>query len=268
VARTVRPPSSPVADVDSHDPWVLPSIPTRARPLKRSELIAREIVEDLLRRGLTPGHVLEPEQAMLQRYQVGRATLREALRLLEAQGLVVIKPGPGGGPVLAPVDASTLGRGSTMYFRLAGATYRELSEAMINIQPWLAELAASRKDHKKAAIILATNVDQTDAMRSDAEGIWRTAPQFHALVNELSGNRVLSIFANALGSIFTNQLMATVNLTPKQGDFLAAHHELADAIAKGDAIAARESAREHMQDIHDFCEKHAGYRLDQVIEWD
>src|SRR5215471_8390567 len=63
------------------------------RNVKRSELLAQEIVEEILARDLEPGELLPPEAKMLSHYGVGRASLREALRLLEAQGLVTFKPG-------------------------------------------------------------------------------------------------------------------------------------------------------------------------------
>src|SRR6516165_7115435 len=67
------------------------------RNVKRSEMLAQEIVEEIIAKGLNPGDLLPPEAEMLSHYGVGRASLREALRLLESQGLVTLKPGPGGG---------------------------------------------------------------------------------------------------------------------------------------------------------------------------
>jgi DNA-binding FadR family transcriptional regulator len=76
---------------------------SRRRTAKVSEIIAREIVHDS--RGLPPGTMLPSEAKLLERYQVGRTSLREALRVLEMQGLIVIRPGPGGGPMLTEVDS-------------------------------------------------------------------------------------------------------------------------------------------------------------------
>jgi DNA-binding FadR family transcriptional regulator len=56
-------------------------------------IVAQRIVEGIDRRGLRAGNRLPAEQAMLEEYQVGRAALREALRVLEDRGLVELRQG-------------------------------------------------------------------------------------------------------------------------------------------------------------------------------
>ena len=247
--------------------WIRPAVNTLPRSLKRSEVVARQIVEDVLRRRLSPGGLLAPESVMLTQYGVGRATLREALRLLEAQGLVVLRPGPGGGTMLSSVDASDLGGTATLFFRLAGATYRELVQAITVVQPWLAEMAASRPDHKAAAIELFEAIDVTDAVRDEPQGVFRNGPAFHAVVAKLSDNPVLSTFINALEAIFTNQVLSTIDLTPRQPEFLDAHRAIAKAISAGRRGEARRLAHAHAVDLQEYCEERAKQRLDHVIEW-
>src|SRR6516165_2243914 len=78
------------------------------RPPKAAMLVAQRILRDALRSGLRTSDLLEPERTMLEKYQTGRGTLREALRLLEFQGVISLKPGPGGGPILLNPAASHL----------------------------------------------------------------------------------------------------------------------------------------------------------------
>ena len=88
------------------------------RVMKTSELIARDIILDISEGGLKTGDSLPPEAAMLKHYEVGRASLREALRLLEVQGLVHIRAGAKGGPVVGSANAENLARMLTLYFGL------------------------------------------------------------------------------------------------------------------------------------------------------
>src|SRR5439155_15826548 len=118
--------------------------PTR----KTSERIALEIVHDIVAQGLQAGDHLPLEAAMVEHYGVSRASLREALRLLEVQGLIALKPGPGGGPVVGSVDAPSLARTTTLYFHLGGMTYGELYQTQEMLEPLCAELAARHPDRE------------------------------------------------------------------------------------------------------------------------
>lgn len=237
------------------------------RHVKRSELLAREIVEEIITRDLKPGDVLPPESAMLTHYDVGRASLREALRMLEMQGLVTLKPGPGGGPVVGSVEPSNLGRTATLYFRLDGATCGVLAEAMLTMDPWLAEQAAQRADRTRASAELDEVMDESDQVLGDPEAVLKTAPHFHDMVYELSGNGVLKTVANALGAIFRSQVLSQVDLSGAQDRFLADHHRIAKAISAGEPAKAKRLARDHMELIIATVADANPAILDRVIEW-
>ena len=83
---------------------------------------------------------------MLAEYGVGRGSLREALRVLEVNGLISVKAGPGGGPVVAGVDSHAFGSMATLYFQVGGMTFGELVEARLVMEPVMARLAAERRD--------------------------------------------------------------------------------------------------------------------------
>ncbi|MCD2113496.1 GntR family transcriptional regulator [Rhodococcus rhodochrous] len=249
---------------------LLKPLPPRMRPLKLAEVLAREIVEAMIEDGVEPGDVLPSEVTMMANYGVARTTLREALRLLEAQGLVVVKQGRGGGPVMAAVDASDLGRTSALYYRLAGATYRELAESKVALEPWLADLAARRSDPEQARNQLFATFGEGETEIDDAvrpRGIWRATPQFHETVYALSGNLVLSTSASAMSAIFREQVLAAIDLSPKHDDFFDAHRQIAAAIIEGRPEDAHRLSHEHQQDINDYCEERIPELLDRVIEW-
>lgn len=250
---------------------LLRPLPRRMRPLKLAEVLSREIVEAMIEDGVEPGDVLPSEVTMMANYGVARTTLREALRLLEAQGLVVVKQGRGGGPVMAAVDASDLGRTSALYYRLAGATYRELAESKVAVEPWLADLAARRSDPEEARRQLLGTFGEDAPVPTDASqhprGIWRATPQFHETVYSLSGNLVLSTSISAMSAIFREQVLAAIDLAPKHNDFFDAHRQIADAIIEGRPEDAHRLSYEHQLDINNYCEERIPELLDRVIEW-
>jgi GntR family transcriptional regulator, transcriptional repressor for pyruvate dehydrogenase complex len=124
---------------------------TRAtfRPLKAAESVARDIAHDIIDQGLSTGDPLPNEASMIEQYRVSRESLREGLRLLETQGLITIRRGPGGGPLVGSVDPANLGRVSSLYFHMAGATYAELFDAWLMAEMLIAEQAARNPDAGK-----------------------------------------------------------------------------------------------------------------------
>src|SRR5687767_3166913 len=112
-----------------------PAPPTASREslVPRNEKVAlrvaRLIVRDIVERGLVRGDALEAEAAMLERYGISRASLREALRILETHGLITIKPGPGGGPSVGAADSRDFGRMATLYFQVLRVDLGSVVEA-------------------------------------------------------------------------------------------------------------------------------------------
>src|SRR3954470_8041626 len=120
------------------------SVTHGARPPKAAVLLAQSIVQDAFRERLRPGDMLLPERTMLERYRTRRGTLREALRLLEFQGVISLKPGPRGGPVLQDPDASHLASTVILLMQLKQAPFRTIVEVRTTLEPMISGLAASR----------------------------------------------------------------------------------------------------------------------------
>ena len=128
------------------------------RPEKLAETVARRIVHDISDRGLQPGAVLPSEKQMSAQYEVARGTLREALRILEIHGLIQMKLGPGGGPVVNETRSDELGRMLTLFLHGAGATMADLMDARIVIEP-MAARAAALSPNREAVARLRTAID-------------------------------------------------------------------------------------------------------------
>jgi DNA-binding transcriptional regulator YhcF (GntR family) len=119
-------------------------------------LVAHRIVRDIVRGGLRPGDLLPPERAMLQTYGTGRGTLREALRLLEFQGVIALKPGPGGGPILMNPEPAHLASTLQLLMQLNKASYRVIVEARTALEPMISQLAAERISAESLAELAGT----------------------------------------------------------------------------------------------------------------
>ena len=112
------------------------------KPKKTAMLLAQRIVTEIVDRGLTPGTPLLAEKSMLDDYGVARGTLREALRFLEIQGVITIKTGPGGGPVVGEPGSRHLASIIAMMLQLESAPFRAVIEARTTLEPPMAAQAA------------------------------------------------------------------------------------------------------------------------------
>jgi DNA-binding FadR family transcriptional regulator len=239
-----------------------------ATQLKASETIARQVVQTIVNRGLGPGDMLPREADMLAEYGVSRETLREALRLLEVQGLITLRRGPGGGPVVGAARPVHLGRVSTLYFQMIGATYNELFEAWVFGEGTLAERAARNPDAELRAATMAPYIEPVD--HDDHENVasfMLTHVGFHEAVGALGNNRVLDLTLTSFGQIVTYQAGVIEDPRILRTQLYEDHRELARAISAGHNRAARQLMEEHIGAVLEYFRDHFDGRLDDAIEW-
>ena len=238
------------------------------RALKTSETVARDVVRDIIRQGLQPGDGLPSEALMLEQYKVSRESLREGLRLLEVQGLVSIRRGPGGGPIVGTVDPANLGRVATLYYQMAGATYRELFEAWVVAESMLAERAARNPDTAARLDAMTPYLaDGAHVPPDEVEEFMRIHVAFHGRVASLAKNRVLELTLQTMGQIVTHHVAVTDDPRALANVIEDDHRRLAVAIAAGYGNQARSIMEEHIRSVARFNEDHLGAMADEYIEW-
>jgi GntR family transcriptional regulator, transcriptional repressor for pyruvate dehydrogenase complex len=233
---------------------------------KISEKIARDILDDIVVRKLAPGTMLASEAVMLERYGVGRASLREALRILEIHGLLKIKPGPRGGPVVAEVTSSDLGRSATFFFHAVGATFEDLLYARLAIEPMMARLAAINLTDEGAAELRRTLENHERDATRPASSWGRTSAGFHVIVNGLSGNLVLDLLCRSLLDIHAERTQTEFPVS-ERGDVRRAHERIAQAILDGEPDLAEERMRRHVQGQITHVRQNRPEMLEELIDW-
>ena len=258
-----------VVDSGVGRPCIPISMSTMAlRPLKTSETVARDVVHDIISRNFSKGDRLPPEAQMLEDYGVSRESLREGLRLLEVQGLITIRRGPGGGPVVGTVDPANLGRSSSLYYHLAGATYAELFEAWVALEPMLAERAARHPDRDEVRTAMDPYaLEGWEVADADVAEYVEMSTGFHGVVAGLADNRILELLLSTLGQIVTHHVVVVSD--PREvADMIGPDHvDIARAIRAGHANKAEELIREHIQAVADFYGERMGSRLQDYVEW-
>lgn len=207
-------------------------------------------VEMLILEGVVrPGDRLPGERELARQFDVSRPIVRDALKALEARGLVTTRPGGGThvadvtGEVFAPPVMELIAQN-----RKAAADYLEYRREVEGVA---AEFAARRATAEDRALLagIMRRMEEAHA-RGDFEEEVAIDVEFHNTVGECAHNIVLlhtlrSCYRLLADGVFLSRSL--IYRTPQaQEVLLAQHRAIHDAIAAGDPVAARQAARDHI----------------------
>jgi GntR family transcriptional repressor for pyruvate dehydrogenase complex len=227
----------------------MPRTPAVARTA--SESVAEQIRGQIATGALKPGDMLPSETALLEIYAVARPTMREALRILESDGLVSILRGINGGAQVREPDLATLARRAGLHLQLRGTHLEALTEAQRLVQPGAAALAAVRRDPEDVARLRKCVEDIAEC--EDVGSYADLAADFLHLLLEASGNQILSLFSGLIDQLLHDELRRylLINAENQKEELLAfaviQYGELIDLIESGDADGAETFWREHLR---------------------
>jgi DNA-binding FadR family transcriptional regulator len=223
------------------------------RPQSASRQIVDQVRAALFRGELKPGDVVGSESELARTFGVSRVPVRDALKTLQAQGIVEVKMGAHGGARIAAGDPSRFADALAVQLKLIGVGIEEMFDAQIAVEAMAAELAAKRRsaaDLEKLAAV----VSELQAMASKpltqmvALRFTEVAMRFHAALVDASHNRALSAQFTALrlvlGPIYARR---TSDAVAKR--VITADKSILEAITIGDAERAGALVRRRLQTI-------------------
>ncbi len=220
---------------------------------EKPEQIADELRALIVSGELAEGASLGREPDLVERFGVSRPSLREALRILEAEGLITVVRGVLGGVIVHQPNERMTARTAALVLQSRNVTLGDVHEARTVIEPAAVRILAS-SPRRKSIDELKALVEQQRAVIEDPEAFGQANARFHERLVALAGNQTLSIVAEMLNEIVARAVTA-VSQSPR-GKSLAtrqrgirSQERLMELIAIGASMDAEVHWRNHMEAV-------------------
>jgi GntR family transcriptional regulator, transcriptional repressor for pyruvate dehydrogenase complex len=213
------------------------------------EIVADEIRGMIANGQLPVGRALPSESALMETFQVSRPTMREVLRVLESDGLVEVRRGVNGGPVVSSMPLAPVARLVGVHLQARGVTLHDLKDAQSVIEPGAARLA-SRARSEEDIVRLRELVAAVESCAS-VEEFGALAARFHLMIMEVSGNTTLAMIGELLSALLPDSYVASLKGTRESviraviKSAAVWYSQLVDAIQAGDGDAAEQLWARH-----------------------
>ncbi len=223
---------------------------TRVR--EKPQLIADELRALIVSGALSEGDSLGHEPDLVERFGVSRPSLREALRILEAEGLITVLRGVHGGVIVHEPDQRMTARTAAMVLQSRNVSLADVFDARAQIEPLAARSIAASRRRKSAVAELRAMVAQEEAAIADPDAFGVANAAFHERLVALGGNQTLSIVGEMLNEIVVTAVTAVSQSADPVGSRstrqrgINSQHHLLNLLERGDGAAAEAHWRAHM----------------------
>ena len=219
------------------------------RILSGAEQLAAQIRERVLSGELTEETLLAGERDLVSQSGLSRATVREALRILETEGLIYTRPGRNGGTRVRLPDRDHMSRNLGTFIRGNQIDDTLVLEAREYLEVAAAELAALRRTPDDLKLIEAAMLAVEQAQ--DPEGMLNANIAFHHAIAEASHNALISDFLYSLAAtikdlVYRDEIEGLYAGAPREAMFKV-HRRIFSAISDGDGNAAARRMKRHLE---------------------
>lgn len=171
---------------------------------KAAERVAEQIRREIVTGNLRTGEKLLPENQLQEQFGISRPTLREALRMLEAESLINVARGRHGGATVTALDPRVLARQVGSSLQREGTTLRDVWQARMVFEPQAAAMIAANGS-RMAIEALAANIEEARKVVDDPTLFGPLTTRFGELLVEHCGNNTLRLLALLVEDIIGRQ---------------------------------------------------------------
>jgi DNA-binding FadR family transcriptional regulator len=233
--------------------------------LSKAQQVARDLLARIDDSDIQPGQSFATEAELLRQFDVSRPTLREGIRILEAQGVLEQRPGPGGGLVVRRPSLDMLAHILSVYLRFNEVPFVAVLQAREVIEPALAAEAAERgtgDDFREMSESIERMKKQGDA---DQTVFIAENRVFHGIVARASGNKVLETFWGTMSLLAHGEHHGMRYTFGNRQHVIAAHQRILDACRRRHARAAAQAMAEHVGELEHLVRDRYQHLLGQPM---
>jgi DNA-binding FadR family transcriptional regulator len=232
------------------------------QPVRAYQRIVEQIEEALARGDLAPGQRLPSERELVVQFAVSRSTVREALRVLESNGVVRSRPGDPNGAEILPYSHGALRKQLVRLARVDELSLSELIGFRMIMDGAAIQLASRLRTTEQLAEMEKTLVAMGAALEVDSEEFSEADVALHNAVarasrnsliqvcNEVVRGVVLGLISEKISAKITDERSPAPNSRALMQKSLQHQTEVVDAIRTGDGHAAARLARQNLYDYY------------------
>ena len=227
---------------------------TANRTHKISDQIIEQIRNAILSGHFKPGDKVAPEKELMFEFGVSKATLREALRVLEVMGLVEIRKGVAGGVFIAEVDMKTTIHGIINFLHFKTVSIKDITMIRYLLEPPVAQIAASRIQPEDI-VKLETMITEDPA---DPHTIVSKEIGFHRYLARMTENPILILMLDFIDNIL-DDIKFKLNLGVEFYHKVAkAHRAILECLKQKDEVGVRREIINDLLEVGNHLAKVSG----------
>ncbi|NSC24911.1 FadR family transcriptional regulator [Streptomyces albus subsp. chlorinus] len=227
------------------------------RPVRAYQRVAEQIEERILSGALPPGSRLPAERELVRQFDVGRSTIREALRVLQSSGLIRSRPGDPQGAEVLGVSPDTLSHALGRLARSHLSGLGELIQFRMVLDAESYRLAARLHTEEDLRRLTELADRMEEYVPHDPHAFSRADAEFHRVVAEAGGNALLALCARAVHDAVADAIESKLARAERAGEAadwmrrsVVHHRHVLAALGDGDGPRAARLGREALHDSY------------------
>lgn len=226
----------------------------QVRPVRLYQRIIEQIEDALASRTLRPGQRLPSERQLVTQFGASRSTVREALRVLESNGVIRSRPGDPNGPEILPFSSQALSKQLTRLAQVEEVDLGELISFRMVLDSSANMLAARLRSEDELAAIEATIEVMRQTIDVGYQEFSEADVAFHDAIASVSRNSLIQVCNQVVRgvvlSLISDKISRSRNSKALMRESLRHHEEVLEAIRAGDGPAAVRISRRNLYDYY------------------